>query len=92
MGMHKAANVISTKNMTYNAVRRHLVAEASDVGFYSLALMYDDAADIGVYLKSHKTGNVKPFFFDGRISDGEDTLGWKFKNDKEQISLTIYND
>lgn len=58
-----------------------LVAEASDLQWAGMMQLYDDACDVGIFIRSHKTGKVEAFYHsDTDMShDGEDVAGWRFK-------------
>lgn len=58
-----------------------LIAEASDLQWAGLMQLYDDACDVGIFIRSHKTGKVEAFHFSTceRTPDGEDIAGWLFK-------------
>lgn len=58
-----------------------LVAEASDLGYHGPRRIYDDACDVGVAIRSHRTGRLVRFYLDSEDRDhtGEDVAGWRFR-------------
>ena len=72
---------ISSKQFTYTKSEKTFSIEASDAnGFPFKSRLYDDAADEGFVLVSHKTGRSQPFYFDRVIysDSGEDIAGFEF--------------
>lgn len=98
------ANEISTKHFTWNSTTGNFVAEASELPkiFNPFGNIYDDAADKGFYLVSHKTSEKLMFSFSHSDMSGEDVAGWWFtaiprfnrkKNPKlDSIKVLIIND
>ncbi len=84
--------------------RTTMVAEASDVGYRSPLRIYDDACDVGIAIRSRRTGRVVRFYLAHEDNDrsGEDIAGWWFKPIAEdarklsvkdrQIDVLIIND
>lgn len=94
-------NRVSTERFSYHRDLKTFTAEASDLnhtGCNFLGRLYDDAADVGFCLVSHKTGAVEPFYLDNVDRDREgDVRAWEFlpvnKALREGgIKLTIFND
>jgi phosphomannomutase len=57
----------STDRFTVNSVTKTFVAEASDLGAAGQVLfdqIYSDAADVGLLLRSSKTGSVARFYLE----------------------------
>jgi hypothetical protein len=77
--MRLSIRPISTAHFTWVPKEQTLVTEASDIRQYNcLQQMYDDAADVGMALRSHRTGNVQRFYFAGRVYQGEDVAYFEF--------------
>lgn len=63
-----------------------LIVEASTIGFRKLEQLYDDACDVGVVLRSPRTGAVVRWYLTEEVKDGEgDVLEWKFKPCSESV-------
>lgn len=78
----------------------NMSAQASDFGplrdgFWWLQQIYPDAADMGIAVKSHKTGKVEIFTFEGEYHQEGECCYWHFKpvNPKCKVKqVLIYND
>lgn len=88
---------VSTKVFAYNSDSHTFITEASDLrGIDFLGPIYNDAADQGFYMKSHKTGKVVLFVCDGIVEgrDGEVT-GWTYScvtRGYSSLKAVIFND
>lgn len=53
----------------------------------TLARLYDDACDVGISVKSAKTGRVVTYYLsdEERDASGEDIAGWYFKPIAEDV-------
>lgn len=70
----------STRDFSYHADTKSFVAEASDFGPGNHdGMVYDDAADVGFVLVSHKTGDSVLVAQDGVDMNGEEIAGWRYK-------------
>lgn len=96
---------VSTKLFFYDKDRKSFSQEASTLqgsgvpGKVLFGQLYDDAADEGFVLVSHKTGKGVPFHFSNVEVDGEgEVLAWHFKSaanryaPESKLSLTVWND
>ena len=85
---------------TYDRDRQSLVAIASDFGplrdgLWWLNRMYDDAADAGIAIRSHKTGKVERFYLERTEERDGDLMAWHFRPESPGCivkSVTIFND
>lgn len=78
-----------------------LVTEASDLGLRGFQPLYDDACDVGIALRSHRTGAVTRWHLaEEHVRDG-DITHWTLRPTTESVrqqpqiqhyKLTIYND
>lgn len=85
-------HALDTRHMTWLPKTKQLIVEASSIGL-TPGRLYDDAADYGIWVKSHRTGNLEPFSYDGPDFDQEaEVISWKFTNHKHGITLIVYND
>ena len=56
-----------------------LVAEASDLGRFNLGQLWNDSADAGIGIRSHRTGRVERFYV-SHIEEREgDLLTWELE-------------
>lgn len=86
--------VLNSKTFDYDAKSRHMAAEASTCGFSRTQQFWDDAADVGIYIQSHRTSAVQGFVLADVIEDDGDILAWKFTSIDPALGLTvtIFND
>lgn len=56
-----------------------LVAEASTLGYHSPSRIYDDACDVGVAVRSDKTGKTIRYYLSDQDVCNEDVAGWRFE-------------
>lgn len=57
-----------------------LVAEASTLGYHGPRRIYDDACDVGIAVRSHRTGRLVRFYLDSEDMDRtDDVAGWRFQ-------------
>lgn len=74
--------------------------EASDLGPSIHNRVYDDACDVGFYVKSHKTGERKLFVLDKPVVWDGETVAWVYKSAQsyrerdvaEPVKITVFND
>lgn len=82
----------NTNSFTYLPRSRTFTIEESDFGPRGTAYcgrIYDDAADMGFWLVSSKTGREKPFvFWRGHSRDGELTH-WEFREINPRSGRTL---
>lgn len=95
--MISAASTISTDLFSY--ANRTFTADASDLrGKTFIGRLFDDACDVGLRLKSPRTGAVKNFILVKEEKDKEgDTICWLYLSDKavgkqEELKMVIFND
>ena len=94
--MKLQVNAISSEYFTWNWGERALVTEASCLGNYDgFQRLFDDAADVGLAVKSSRTGKVERFYFNKRNElDGEIT-DWEYLPENPDCGvkkLVIFND
>ena len=89
---HPNSVVLSSETLSYDKTDRTMSGFASDLRFNGSNYMYDDACDIGIWIKSHKTGRIEPFVLlkAERDADG-DVRWWTFANTKLNLILTVWN-
>lgn len=89
---HPNAVVLESNSLSYDSTDRTLSGFASDLRFEGIRQMYDDACDVGIWIKSHRTGKIEPFVFVRKQLDSErDVRWWTFANTKLNLILTIWN-
>ena len=92
------ALTVSTKGVSYHGEDNTLTCEASDIGLGRTiheGPIFRDAADIGIFLRSHKTGVVVPFVYVDVEHDNEgDVMAWRFSSYglDHPIQLVVFND
>lgn len=59
---------MTTRGITHIPAERMMVTEASTLGF-KLERLYDDACDVGIAIKSTKTGNITTWFLEDTLVD-----------------------
>jgi hypothetical protein len=70
----------------WDPTTKTLTAEDSDLGQMGgpkggwVQPVWNDSADVGIAIRSHKTGKVERFYLDrvDMTPDGEDVAGWNF--------------
>jgi hypothetical protein len=74
------AVAVSTDRFTWDHKHRCFVAEASTLGNPPGAQIYPDSADVGIALRSQRTGKCAWFSLSEEIRDfgGEDIVAWQF--------------
>jgi hypothetical protein len=55
-----------------------LIAEASDLRYNKPRQIYDDAADVGIAIRSARTGKLIRFYLSDIDVSDEDVAGWHF--------------
>ena len=86
----------------WNKEEQCLIAEASELHNQHLQRMYDDACDVGLAVRSEKTGNVVEYALTEVDRDGEfEVLCWVYEPTDESVrlvpgcentSVLVYND
>lgn len=80
-----ASKYHSTRKFSYHKDTNTFVAEASDLGpFCYYGYVYNDAADEGFVLVSHKTGDSVVVALDSVDMNGDDVAGYRYKVVAEQ--------
>lgn len=68
---------------TYNKERKSLSSYISNLNpvteCWFCRPLFNDAADVGIVIKSDKTGVSHRFYFDKHDFDGDEVAGWNFK-------------
>lgn len=87
-------NVLDSRNFDYDAKDRCMTAEASTCRFFRCQPIWTDAADVGIYIQSHRTSAVQGFLLADVVEDEGDILAWKFKSMDPVlgVTVTIFND
>ncbi len=87
---------LSTLTMVWDCKTRKLSEEASTVHYHHSYRLYDDAADFGVWVKSHRTGKMMPFTLKSEVTDPDgDVQAWEFEGWDQSgkvADLVIFND
>lgn len=80
---------ISTRDVTYDAARRRLIAEASELP--APGRVFDDACDVGYMVRSHHTGRVILFseLEVRRDADG-DVQVWIYRAVARNVDLELH--
>ena len=68
----------SSNQFTYDASKKLLVSEASDLDNRHLELLYDDACDVGFAVRSEQTGNVVVFVMTSPFHNDDELAGWHY--------------
>lgn len=90
---HPDAVVLETAQMDWDQNTSEFSCEASTVRFDAVGPLWMDSDERGVFVRSHRTGNILPFKLVHRQLDAErDVRFWLFNNDKIGCGLTIFND
>jgi hypothetical protein len=87
--------VHSTKDFAWDAACGFFIAEDSDFKHKTLhSRVYDDAADIGFYLKSHATGKKCLMLLHETCAKEDYITAWRYQGniDGQVIVIYIYND
>lgn len=95
MALLPANVVLDISSFHWDAGGHMLSEEASTCGYTRCQRLYDDACDIGIYIKNSKTGNLEAFYLSNvDTNEDNDVLAWKFSsvNTKLNVSVTIFND
>lgn len=89
--LHSAPHINSDR-FSYNPQTQTFACEESDLhGIRYCGRIYDDAADEGMWLVSHKTGKKKPFaLFHTHVREGEITH-WEYHEIDPKTGLTVFN-
>jgi hypothetical protein len=93
----------SSELFTHEPIAKLLTAETSDLGHAVFQQLYDDACDIGIALRSVKTGNVSRWYLEQDLYDEREheLIGWSLRPTTESVRkepllsgyrMTIYND
>lgn len=95
MAMFSPQVVLNSQAFNYNSATKTMVADASDCRFHCVQPIYDDAADVGIYIRSHRTNKAQAFVLAETVKDNEgDILMWKFQSTDPAlgVKVTIFND
>lgn len=99
MAMLPPRNALSTDRFSYDYKSRAFTAEASEIGWrpgqLPVVQLYDDAADVGIWLRSSRTGVNQPFYLEQTEKDREGgVVAWHFSpcDDKLVATVTVFND
>ena len=68
--------------------------EASDLGRGYTGRVWNDAADVGFIVRSHKTGAEKLFVYAGALSSSgraEDVYGFRYDSE-DGVKISVFND
>lgn len=80
----------SSVGIYHNARMHELVAEASDLGLrpgHQWEQLYDDACDVGIVLRSHRTGMLSRWYLHETKRDADgDVICWIFHPCSESIN------
>ena len=70
------------------------IADVSDLSSgVPWARVFKDAADVGFYVVSHKTGAKKLFTLNQVVREEEsEIIAWVFLSEDEAVRLTVFND
>ena len=103
--MNLNLTVFPSSRFTYCADTKTLVAEASDLNDLHLQRLYDDACDVGLAIKSDRTGAVVIYVMSKTLyhgnEDEREISGWEYVPsyastrafpDCIGTRLTIFND
>lgn len=85
-------SALNTSNFEYDSRNRTMFGEASTLGFRGPYYLFDDACDYGVWMKSHRTGDLVPFELINTHSEDGDLYSWTLRSSKHNITAVIYND
>lgn len=70
---------LSSAPFSWHADKGLMVCEASDLrGSFRLHRLYNDACDVGIAIRSKRTGNVERFVLAKVDESGGDVAGWNF--------------
>jgi hypothetical protein len=91
---------ICTSHFTYLTEERSFIAEASDLpGRGRFRRIYDDSCDLGLTLRSQRTGREVDFalFREVRDGSGEDIMHWELRpicvtSDLKDLKVIVFND
>uniref|UniRef100_A0A6M3JQA3 Uncharacterized protein n=1 Tax=viral metagenome TaxID=1070528 RepID=A0A6M3JQA3_9ZZZZ len=90
----KNATVLSTDLFYFDKENNTFSQEISTLGVKPEDLesqIFDDACDVGFWLKSKKTADLMLFSFEKSDYNNEELAGWNFKSD-EGLKVLIIND
>ena len=84
----------SAFGLYHNARQKKLVGEASEMGLrpgHHWDRLYDDACDVGIVLRSHRTGELSRWFLSETIKDADgDVTEWVLKPCSETLHKLPY--
>jgi len=79
----------------FKVAKGKIVSFASDLNFRGFSRIYDDAADVGIAIRSHHTGKVVTFVFSREERCNEDVVAWHLvplnKKECPKYSVVIFN-
>lgn len=89
---------ISTEQMLYNHLTNIMVVDISELPIGGFFPLYNDALDVGIRIRSHKTGRVYTYYLDevAQTDDG-DIVQWVLRpiseeNRPDLPTLIVFND
>lgn len=95
MAVINTYRALNTKQFHWDPDSKTFSEEASTVGFTGSCMLFDDACDVGIHLKSHRTGKIEPFYLSKTVKDSEgDIQAWEFASVKSNLGckVVIFND
>lgn len=99
--MNQEHKALPSNRFRFNPRTRVLSAEMSNFGpcrdgMWWMVRLYPDAADVGIYVRSDRTGRVEPFFLEREEKDAEgDLLALHFRPVSARTgvkNVVIFND
>lgn len=80
---------INTRELTWDSQRRWFIAEASELP--QPGRIWDDAADIGYELISHRTGEAVLFYLHKEIRDRDgDIEAWIYRPVRTEVEAELH--
>lgn len=71
---------LTTDQFDYDPRAKRFVAEASEIGFCDFHRIYDDACDVGLAIRSDRTGQTATFYLsDEKLDADGDVQVWVLK-------------
>ena len=92
---------VSSDKFTVGKNKKTLFSEASDLGNVTHQPLYDDACDVGIAIRSVKTGILITFHLTENIFANGEVSGWKYEPLPSDVAanpecaglvVTIFND
>lgn len=87
---------VNSSKFMYDKVKKRFIAEASEINF-RLSRIYQDSADVGMFIVSNKTGQELRFYLTQTEKREGDIIAWHFKADSRKpelknITAVVFND